>query len=171
MWFKPKTVLAAGLAACLVFQGTGTTVRADGTVDASTVGIISKVDEYIEKGGEEAVASLTGTVEVVEEPEIQVEEATETDAVQYAQFEGKAIVAVETELNIRTEQAQEAEIVGILYRCGICDVLEKGDEWTLIESGDCKGYVRTKYLRFGDEAAAHASGPAGKGSPSRQNPR
>ena len=48
MWFKPKTVLAAGLAACLVFQGTGVTVRADGTVDASTVGIISKVDEYIE---------------------------------------------------------------------------------------------------------------------------
>lgn len=162
MWFKPKTVLAAGLAACLVFQGTGVAVRADGTVDASTVGIISKVDEYIEKGGEEAVASLTGIVEVVEEPEIQVEEpvdlaveeATETDAVQYAQFDGKAIVAVETELNIRTEQAQEAEIVGILYRCGICDVLEKGDEWTLIESGDCKGYVRTKYLRFGDDAAA-----------------
>lgn len=162
MWFKPKAVIAVGLAASLAFSGMGETVRADGSVDVSTVSIISKVDEYIEKGGEEAIASLTGIIEVAEEPALPVEEpveeavtdATETDAVKYAQFDGKAIAAVETELNIRTDQEQEAEIIGVLYRCGLCDVIEKGDEWTLVESGDCKGYVRTKYLRFGDDAAA-----------------
>lgn len=162
MWFKPKAVIAAGLAACLLFPGTGDTVRADDSVDLSTVSIISKVDEFIEKGGDEAVASLTGKIiEVAEEPVVPeepeepvIEEATETDAVKYAQFDGKAIAAVETELNIRTEQEQDAEIIGVLYRCGLCDVIEKGDEWTLVESGECKGYVRTKYLRFGDDAAA-----------------
>ena len=64
MWFKPKAVIAVGLAASLAFSGMGETVRADGSVDVSTVSIISKVDEYIEKGGEEAIASLTGIIEV-----------------------------------------------------------------------------------------------------------
>ena len=165
MYIRSKKILCASIAAAMVLSTGTAPVRADKSYDSTNVGIISQVDEYIESKGDRAVETLTGIAPVSAVVEMKAEEPVkkapekETKAEpkkekgKYVQFEGKAVAVCETELNIRTEKDADAQVTGYLARYGICDVKEKGDEWTLIESGSCKGYVRTEYLRFGDDAA------------------
>lgn len=62
------------------------------------------------------------------------------------------MVALTSTLNVRSEGDPEAEVVGKIYRdCG-GTLLEKGEEWSLIESGDLVGWCSNKYLLFGEEA-------------------
>lgn len=59
-------------------------------------------------------------------------------------------------LNVRSEASTDAEIVGKLYRdCG-GTVLERGEEWSLVESGDLVGYCSNEFLLFDDEAVEFA---------------
>lgn len=63
---------------------------------------------------------------------------------------------VRSVLNVREEPDAESTIVGKLYKdCG-GTVIEKGEEWSLIESGDLVGYASNEYLYFGEEAVAVA---------------
>lgn len=62
------------------------------------------------------------------------------------------MVALTSSLNVRSEGNADAEIVGKIYRdCGGI-VLEKGESWSLIESGDLIGWCNNKYLLFGQDA-------------------
>lgn len=55
-------------------------------------------------------------------------------------------------VNIRKEANQDSEKLGVLYKdCG-GHIIERQGEWTKIQSGDVTGWVRDKYLHFGDEA-------------------
>ena len=66
------------------------------------------------------------------------------------------MVKVTSVLNVRAEGNPEAEIVGKIYRdCGGI-IVEKGEEWSKIESGDLVGWCSNEYLLFGDEAIALA---------------
>ena len=59
-------------------------------------------------------------------------------------------------LNVRESGDSEATVLGKLYRdCGGI-VLERGDEWSLIESGDLVGWCSNEYLLFDEEAEAFA---------------
>ncbi len=55
-------------------------------------------------------------------------------------------------VTIRTEASTQSEAVGRLYKGGAAEVLERGDEWTKVISGDCEGYIASQYLEFGAEA-------------------
>lgn len=57
---------------------------------------------------------------------------------------------------IRTEADAQAEAVGRLYKGGAATILEQGEEWTKVSSGDCEGYIANDYLAFGQEAKAVA---------------
>ena len=59
---------------------------------------------------------------------------------------------VETGVNIRASQSEDAKINGYLYRGGAVRVLYKDAEWTEISSGDITGYVKNEYLVYGPEA-------------------
>lgn len=62
------------------------------------------------------------------------------------------MVALTSTLNVRSEGNLDATIVGRIYRdCG-GTVLERGEEWSLIESGDLTGWCSNQYLLFGEEA-------------------
>lgn len=66
------------------------------------------------------------------------------------------MVAISSTLNVRAEGNPEAEIVGKIYRdCGGI-VLERGEEWSKIESGDLVGWCSNDYLLFDEEAIALA---------------
>ncbi len=54
--------------------------------------------------------------------------------------------------SIREEKSTSANKVGILIKGAYVEVVEYGEEWTLVKSGKIEGYVLTKYLAFGDEA-------------------
>jgi spore germination cell wall hydrolase CwlJ-like protein/SH3-like domain-containing protein len=65
---------------------------------------------------------------------------------------------VETGAVIRTEADPDSKAAGYLYRGAAARIVDKGDEWTKVESGRVTGYVRNEYLAFGDQAkglAAH----------------
>lgn len=66
------------------------------------------------------------------------------------------MVALTSTLNVRAEGNIDSEIVGRIYRdCGGI-VLERGEEWSLIESGDLVGWCSNQYLLFDEEAIALA---------------
>ncbi|MBQ4057901.1 MAG: C40 family peptidase [Lachnospiraceae bacterium] len=111
-------------------------------LEDSNVGITYALDEYLE--------SLT--VREIKESEKKEEAPT----CQYPEFEGKCLAYVEQAVNVRKEPDEEAERVGSLPVHGIAVVVEKGDTWTLIESGITLGYVRNDFLLFGDAAGAYA---------------
>lgn len=63
---------------------------------------------------------------------------------------------VQDSVNVRAEADINSEIVGRLYRkCG-GEIIEEGEEWTRIKSGELVGWVRNDFLLFGDDAVAFA---------------
>ena len=63
---------------------------------------------------------------------------------------------VEQSLNVRKKASEDAEIVGKLYKGDRAKILKAGDEWTKIESGNVKGYVKTSYCVTGTKALKYA---------------
>ena len=59
---------------------------------------------------------------------------------------------VTTGVCVRSASGENGEIVGFLYRGGAVTVLNKGAQWTEIESGNVKGYVKNEYLTYGTDA-------------------
>ena len=82
----------------------------------------------------------------------------ETNKEEKSAWEGKLLTVVEADssLTIRSEASTEAEVVGKLNRGAAADIVEKGDEWTKIVSGDVEGYVKNEYCLFEEEAEAQA---------------
>lgn len=69
------------------------------------------------------------------------------------EWEGRVIASnVQEYVYVRDEASSEGDVVGKLPRGGAGDVLEKGEDWTLISSGSVEGYVSNEYLAFDKEA-------------------
>lgn len=99
---------------------------------------------------EDATEAVTETTtEAVEETTAQ-ETETESSNSEYAD---KFIMNTTGTLNVRKSASTDAEIVGKLEEGAGGTVLEKGDEWTKIQSGELVGYVATQYILIGDAAA------------------
>ena len=88
------------------------------------------------------------------EPEVdlQAKTASLTNAEIFPQFQDRAVATTEGKVNIRVASSTDAEVIGALDRGGVCLVDEVGDEWSLIESGTCVGYIANEYLAYGDDA-------------------
>lgn len=63
-----------------------------------------------------------------------------------------AMPNVDDYLCVRADKNQDSEIVGKLYRGNKATVVEKGDVWTKITSGNLTGYVRNDMCVFGIDA-------------------
>lgn len=68
----------------------------------------------------------------------------------------KVIANVNESLNIRADSTTEAEIVGKLYKNSYAEIIERGEEWTKIQSGPVTGYVSNEYLFFDKDALDQA---------------
>lgn len=67
-------------------------------------------------------------------------------------FENKVISYCEDRVSIYAEPDEASEVVGCMYSRSQADILEKGDVWTKISSGNVIGYVKNTYMLFGEEA-------------------
>lgn len=67
-------------------------------------------------------------------------------------FENKVISYCEDRINIYSEQDETSDIVGCMYSRSQADIVEKGEIWTKISSGNVVGYAKNTYLLFGEEA-------------------
>lgn len=67
-------------------------------------------------------------------------------------FENKVISYCEDRINIYSEPDETSEIVGCMYSRSQADIIEKGEIFTKISSGNVVGYAKNTYLLFGEEA-------------------
>lgn len=93
-------------------------------------------------------AANAGITEVVEPMTREDFEAYET----MSEWGNLCMPNVKEYVTIRTEASKDSEAVGRLYKGGAAEVIEYGDEWTKVVSGDCEGYIATEYLEFGADA-------------------
>lgn len=82
----------------------------------------------------------------------------ETNEEESSEWEGRLLVVVEEDssLNIRKDANTDAEVVGKLYRGSGAEVIEKGEEWSKIVSGEVEGYVKNEFCLFEEEAEIKA---------------
>lgn len=67
--------------------------------------------------------------------------------------ESSQVVAnIDSYLNIRSEASEDAEVVGKFYTGNVGTVVERGEQWSLVASGNAYGYVNNDYLLFGSDA-------------------
>lgn len=59
---------------------------------------------------------------------------------------------VDNSVNVREEPGEEAPVAGKLFKNCSATILEQGDGWTKIQSGNLTGWVSNDYLIFGEEA-------------------
>ena len=95
--------------------------------------------------GDAANAGITEIVEPMTSKDFEVYEVLET-------WGNLCMPNVKEYVTIRIEQNKDSEAVGRLYKGGAAEVLEYGEEWTKVVSGDCEGYIATEYLEFGRDA-------------------
>lgn len=127
-----------------------------------TVAVVQ--DEAMESGisaREVAVLKSNDEAEDAEATEVtEAEEVTEetTEAApecEYPEWQEYAVANIEGSLRVRAEASTDAEIVGKLYPYAVAHVVERGEEWSKVESGSVSGYVANEFLMFGDEAGAY----------------
>lgn len=85
------------------------------------------------------------------------EKTTEEETEEQNIYVGKFLVNVNEFLNVRASADAESEIVGKIYAGGGGDIIEKGTEWTKVQSGNVVGYIINDYAWFDEEVEAHIS--------------
>ena len=104
--------------------------------------------------GDAADAGIAEVVEPMTSEDFEVLEIME-------EWENLCMPNVKEYVTIRSEATAESEAVGRLYKGGAAEVVEQGETWTKIVSGDCEGYISNDYLEFGLEAKAIADRDCG----------
>lgn len=111
----------------------------------------AKEIENIQETAEENTADTVNT------EDIQNSEDTEnTENTEDAEWQNRLMADVNEYLYVRASGDADAEIVGKLYKGDVADVVESGDTWTHVVSGDVDGYVNNDYCVSGEDALAYA---------------
>lgn len=136
------------------------TVSAEKTVSDNKTGVsnteITETEVSVQETNIAAVeSSITFEKEIVE-PVTHTEEAVEeevTEKKEEEDFSNLVIAKVHDYVNVRDyPDENEGNIVGKLYDKSVGNFIEETDGWYLIESGNCKGYVKGEYCVTGDDA-------------------
>ncbi|MCR5148588.1 MAG: SH3 domain-containing protein [Eubacterium sp.] len=164
--FKPsKKIAALVISSSLMISCLAVSAEEKKEVyDQSNVGISAAVDRYVasssqadlEKSAKVKAAELEKNAKDTDTKKSANKSAKADSSAKYPQFAGKALVISEDAVNIREKASKESEAVGYLGYGYVCTVIENDKEWTKIEFGDCGGYVKTEFLKFGDAAGAWA---------------
>ena len=95
-----------------------------------------------------------------QEDETQTEEEKQAQALAEAAsafgYTNLGIAQADGNINVREVPGTEAEIVGKLPNNAGCEIIGTDGDWTQIESGKVKGYVKSEYLMTGEAAIAKA---------------
>lgn len=69
-----------------------------------------------------------------------------------SEYQDMIVCYADPYLPVRTEASRDSKTVGKLYPGSYADILERGDEWSKIKSGNLVGYIQNIYVCFDDEA-------------------
>ena len=115
-----------------------TTQEADAVEDVQNADVDSETD-------------TENTVDVENTKDIENTKETEN-----AEWQNRLMADVDEFLYVRASGDADAEIIGKLYKGDVADVVENGDTWIHVVSGDVDGYVNNDYCVSGEDALAYA---------------
>lgn len=98
--------------------------------------------------GEDAIENTPTTEDVADNTSIPI--------APYTDFSGKALVAVNDTVNIRSKASANSDKVATIGARGFMTVKEKGSEWSYVKSGNCEGYIKNEFIVFDDAARQYA---------------
>lgn len=73
-----------------------------------------------------------------------------------SEWDDRVLVDVKSVLNVRKKASGKGEIVGVMMRGNVAEILETKGEWVKISSGDVKGYIKKEYCVIGKKAEKFA---------------
>ena len=108
---------------------------------------------------EETAAALAEAIAKAATPVVAPEVPAEAVApeAQPSPWESKLMPKVDDYLSVRMDASIESQLAGKLPKGAVADVLEKGDEWTKIHSGNVEGFVKNEFCVFGTDAETMAN--------------
>ena len=115
----------------------------------------------MEEAAVEVEHTTTQLVAAAEIPEPEVpatpEPVAEPMSEEELAWQNRLMADVQEFLYVRASGDENSEIVGKLYRGAVADIVERGDVWTHIVSGNVDGYVMNSYCLFGTDAMNYAA--------------
>ncbi len=142
---KKRVIMSLVLAGCLSFTAEFEVLAASPQSEAQAIETIQH---------EEKVSPLA---EVMEELPAMADIAVDTQ-----EWYGKALANTDSEADIY-DQA-EGTVVGKMYSNTILTIVEEGDTWTKVSSGNVTGYVQNETLLFGSAAVERAESVCANGT-------
>lgn len=140
------TVATAGMA--IAFAALGFAVKADVHAAPLPPGVCFEI-------GAAATIDTSKPVEITP----KIEDATEAESTEPEEPKEQynmVIANVKDAVNVRAEADEDSEKLGKLYKDCYGEIIERGDEWTKIRSGELEGWISNKYLYFDEEAKQRA---------------
>ena len=71
-------------------------------------------------------------------------------------WDGMVMAKVDSSVSVRADATTEAAVIGKMFKGDAGEIVEHGEGWTMIQSGDVTGWVSDEYLAFGQEAEERA---------------
>lgn len=182
MSLKKRAIESVAIAGLLVLMGTiatatdmvaaeTTTVAVEAKTDLATkgtAGVVVQLDQ-VEADALTNISAVTANVEYTQamlvasaedEQAAAFEEtivAEETLSEEELAWQNRLMADVQEFLYVRAAGNENAEIVGKLYKGDVAEIVEYGDSWTHIVSGNVDGYVLNSYCVFGADAMSYAT--------------
>lgn len=79
-----------------------------------------------------------------------------------SEYQNMIVSYADPYLSVRAEASKDSALVGKMFPGSYADIVERGEEWTKIQSGNVEGYIQNIYVCFDDEANDLADQLGGK---------
>ena len=153
---KKLTWPALAIVAVIILAGTwGGTVNAaatDAKIRVVTAGAAKAADVDNSKEDPKRDESDTDTIniEIVKDTDTA---STKSGSIAGIAYEKLVMADVDEAVNVRDSASEDGKLLGKFFKeCG-GEIVEKGDGWTKVKTGDLTGWIKNDYLMFGDSAA------------------
>lgn len=143
-------------------QDTGVTEDKQETVEGNTtdvenIGNAENTDSIEDAGNTENTGNTENAGDTENTGNTEDTGNTEkTENTEETEWQNRLMADVDEFLYVRASGDADAEIIGKLYKGDVADVVEGGDTWTHVVSGDVDGYVNNDYCVSGEDALAYA---------------
>ena len=149
----------------IVAVGTwGSTISASAT-DAKIRVVTAGAAKAATGDDSKAVASKdTINIEIVKDTTSKSNKSTKSDTattkkgtVAGISYDKLVMADVDEAVNVRESASEDSKLVGKFFKeCG-GEIVEKGNGWTKVKTGDLTGWIKNDYLMFGDKAVELAN--------------
>lgn len=100
-----------------------------------------------ETSGEEPVGDESTDYDVLADHYLGVDESKEE-----SEYQDMVVCYVDPYLPVRSEASRDSKTLGKLYPGSYADVVERGETWSKVKSGNLEGWVQNMYVCFDQDA-------------------